>query len=118
MSGTNTWSISGMDGADMPADDVLLAKRCGDLLSKKYPQHLWAVHVNSRGGVLNIFNPLVSTRFGYVLKLKDVYLDTNLKCVMRAGGEILERAAMRRGTFNGELASKVEGIKNYNPILR
>lgn len=113
-----TWSISAIDGNAMPAEDVILAKRAADLLNTKYPNHLWGVHVDSRGGVLNVFCPLVSTRYGYVILLKDVYADANLKCVMRAGGEILERAALRRGTFKGELAQKVEGIKNYNPILR
>jgi hypothetical protein len=113
-----TWSISGADGNDMPADDVLLAKRAADLLNKKYPYHLWGVHVDSRGGVLNVFCPVVSTRYGFTILLKEVYADPNLRCVMRAGGEILERAALRRRSFQGELAQKVEGIKNYNPILR
>ena len=113
-------SIHGADGDDMPSSDVLLAKDASDLLFRKYPGYLWAVHVNSKGGMLNIFCPLVSTRYGYTIRLKEVYQDrAALKCVMRAGGEILERAALRRGKWHsGDLAKTVEGIKNYNPTLR
>ena len=116
---TQSVAIHGADGHDMPADDVILAKQAADLLYRKYPGYLWAVHVNSKGGMLNIFCPIISTRYGYTIRLSEVYQDPQLKCVMRAGGEILERADMRRGQWrDGELAKRVEGIKNYNPILR
>ena len=113
-------TLRGDNGDDMPADDIMLAKDAADLLYKKYPNYLWGVHVNSRGGMLNIFCPIVSVRYGYTIKLKEVYADrANLKCVMRAGGEILERASLRRSRGKeGELPTKVEGIKNYVQGLR
>ena len=111
-------AIFGQDGHDMPAGDVILAKDAADLLYKKYPGYLWAVHVNSKGGMLNIFCPNVSVRYGYTIRLKEVYADPTLKCVMRAGGEILERAKLRRGWARpGEAPTAVEGIRNYHPDL-
>jgi len=96
-----------------PLGDVLLAKRCAEALNRHYPGHLWAVHINDEalGGVLVIRNLAVSFRYGYVLKLDRVYNDPNLTCVMRAGGEILERARMSRGWWDGEYATHVEGIR-------
>ena len=111
-------ALFGQDGHDMPAGDVILAKDAADLLHKQYPGYLWAVHVNSKGGMLNIFCPNVSVRYGYTIRLNEVYADPTLKCVMRAGGEILERAKLRRGwARQGEAPTAVEGIRNYHPDL-
>lgn len=111
-------AIFGQDGDDMPAGDVILAKDAADLLHRKYPGYLWAVHVNSKGGMLNIFCPNVAVRYGYTIRLTEVYADPTLKCVMRAGGEILERAKLPRGRARpGETVAAVEGIHNYNPNL-
>ena len=93
-------------------DEVDLAKRCADKLNQQYPGHPWAVHINSEqlGGVLEIKNFAVSFRYGYVLKLERVYQDPSLKCVVRAGGEILERAGMIRGRWNGQDAEHIDGV--------
>lgn len=106
-----TTEFTQVPGHNQEVDDILLAKRAADQLHKHYPNYPWAVHVNSEGGVMNIFNLAVSSVYGYVLHLRNVYGDPDLKRVMRAGGEILERAHLFRGEYKGEDVKTVEGAK-------
>lgn len=92
--------------------DVVLAKNAAELLHKHYEGHLWAVYVNSKktGGVMVIKNLMVSGLYGYVLHLTTVYADPTLRCVVKAGGEILERAGLARGKNQFIRPTFVEGI--------
>lgn len=85
------------------AANQMMSKAVADLLLRHYPDHMWLVNSDIHGGVVNIFNPRVSTRMGYTLVVED-WLQQNVvgKRVIMAGGEILERANMRRGRFNPE----------------
>ena len=96
--------------------DMDLAKKVAERLHKDYPGHLWAVNV--RDGVCVIKNLRVSTQYGYVLYTTTIDADPDMKCVMKAGGEILERAAMARKRYEeGDQAVRVEGMKQkYQPI--
>ena len=98
------------------AADKELAMQAMQVLSKHYPGHLWAVHVNSedQGGVMVIKNYRVSFMYGYILYLSTVYADPKLKCVIKAGGEILERANMKRGLSERENATVVDGVKSHH----
>jgi len=103
------------DGHTCTANDILLAKRASELLNRHYPLHLWGVFVNSeaQGGVLQIKNFSVSYRYGYTLHLTTL---TDQK-IIQAGGEILERAAMKRGSWNGQQAEFIEGVPlKHQPI--
>lgn len=91
--------------------DMILSKNAADLLEKHYSGHMWAVQVNSEGGVMYIKNFAISHSYGMVLHLKNVYQDPNLKSVIKAGGEYLERAHLNRGKWHGETASELEGAK-------
>ena len=94
--------------------DFELSKKIADKLNEHYPGHLWAVNVNSdqNQGVCNIFNFAISKRYGYVLHVSTIERDTTLKCVVKAGGEILERASFMRGEAKGEYAKHVDGLKD------
>lgn len=98
--------------------EMKIAKQCADHLHKHYPGHLWAVNVNKDGGVVNIFNLALSSLWGYVLHTTTVIHDPELKCVMRAGGELLERARLKK-RYSGELPAEVEGMPDrYQPGRR
>jgi hypothetical protein len=104
--------IIGEPGHDIELDDLMLAIRAQDVLKHHYPYHLWGVNVNSEQGIMAIKAFNISARYGVLLHLRRVYQDPDLKCVMRAGGEILERASMIRGRWNGEeLPMIIEGVR-------
>ena len=84
------------------------AREVGDTLNRIYPNHLWAV--SWQGGVLVVKNLAVSTFYGFVIKYADSFSATDLaKQAVKAGGELLERAGMARGKWNGNFAEKLEG---------
>jgi len=105
--------------------DIQLLNRVMAVLMTKYPGYQWRAGVNDDrlGGVLYIMNLDINaaiygnTPYGYVLKLTTVYADPALKCVMKAGGEILERARLARGQATGKEPIHIEGVKlHHQPI--
>lgn len=75
------------------ACDEVMAKNIADALHKHYPGHLWAVRIEDT--VVHVFNLALSGRWGVLLHKTKI--DPEMKTVMRAGGEILERYRLRRG---------------------
>lgn len=110
-------TLQTFDGHTYTANDEILAKRSADLLNKHYPGYLWAVNVNSdeKGGCLFIKNFSISYRYGYTLHINK--LDPTLKKVVTAGGEILERAKMARGSYRGGRPLHIDGVADkHQPI--
>lgn len=98
---------------------MALAKEIGDKLHEHYPGYPWAVSVNngSTQGTVNIYNWALSQRYGYVLHLTTVQNDPTLKCVLLAGGELLERGRLLRGEAQGEYAEVIDGLPDkHQPI--
>ncbi len=109
--------IRGEEGHRIESADEVLAKNAAETLNKHYPGHLWAVHVNSEGGVMIIKNYRISFLYGMVLHLKN--LDPTLKRVISAAGEFLERARMARGRADGQSATSLEGVeKRHEPVFK
>lgn len=97
--------------------DMTMAKDIAETLFAFYPGYMWAVNVKSGVAVIKCLN--VSSLWGFVLKYKDISHDASFrkKEVIRAGGEILERAKMKRGEReHGATALSLEGVDNYKPI--
>ena len=115
--------LQGVQGHDVDLRDVDLARRMTEVLQHHYPGHAWAVFVDSEQGVANLFNWSVSFRYGYRLKLRDLHApgkkQANLRPVIMAGGEILERAGMVRGAWReGELlAGGLDGVDKHTNIV-
>lgn len=106
------------------AEDPLLAARILTKLDKCYPGHGWRVLQDEDGGMVNIVctsvqHPLMSNSlYAYQLYISRFATDPDLKCVMRAGGEILERANLHRRQWSGEFPKAVEGVqKKHQPML-
>ena len=86
-----------LDDAAQEARDMAEAKRIGDHLFKVFPNHPWAVSVDTRQNWFSIRHLHLSDRYGYSQKVSNLYGDPDLKCVTRAAGEILERFNIKRG---------------------
>ena len=75
--------------------EMAVAKQVAEDLHSAYPGHAWAVTV--RGGAIIIKDLIVSSLWGYVLK-------------------ILERARLERGMRTDQAVTKVDGIANYTGL--
>lgn len=98
--------------ADLTSTDDLhqmtVAKEIGETLNQHYPNHLWAVAW--QGDVIVVKNLAISSFYGFVLKPQDTATASELAAnAVKAGGELLERAKMARGKWNGEFASVLDG---------
>lgn len=78
---------------------VILTKNSADLLERQYPGWGWALNPDEAGGVLNIRSLRLSGSHGYTLKLGEIQNDPQLREVIRAGGELLERFGYRAAPF-------------------
>ena len=90
--------------------EVKIAQDIAEKLNKHYPGHMWGVNADVNNGITTIQAVELSTEYGYLLHLAD--LDIDLKCVVRAGGEILERFRVKRGAHKeSEIANLSRNIK-------
>ena len=74
------------------ASTVILCKDIADLLVRNFPDYLWTVEPDERGGVINIRNLNCHDELGYTIHgnlLDDPAV--RRREVIKAGGEILER---------------------------
>ena len=86
----------------------LLVANCATKLNEHYPYHYWHVSMVNDMSVINIKCLNVSGEFGYTLYTQVVENDPDLRCVMKAGGEILERAKKTRGRDDGINATSID----------
>lgn len=97
--------------------DMNMAKDIAETLHAQYPGHAWAVAV--KGGVAVIKDLYISSLWGYVLKYAAIKDDAGVrrKTVIRAGGEILERAHQPRAArVDGLKPHTLEGVPDYKPL--
>jgi hypothetical protein len=99
-------------------DDIKLmekAKCVGEILNKHYPDHLWLVCW--QGGALVVKNLALGSHYGFIMKDDSDYGVLSHRAV-EAGGELLERAGLRRGKWDGEMPDHLEGSdpKIWKPI--
>lgn len=100
-------TASGMENEVLACEK---AREVGEALSGAYPDHLWMV--GWQGGVLIVKNMAISTMYGMVIK----YIGADQKTAkelkkeaIKHGGELLERAGMKRGKWDGSFATSLQG---------
>jgi hypothetical protein len=88
------------------------AKQAVEALTSAYPNHSW--WVECRGGVLIIKHFAVSGTIGMVRHLKSLHAShAILKSeIVRAAGELMERAGLPRRDYRGERVSTLEAPKH------
>jgi len=84
------------------------AKMVGEVLQQAYPAHLWAV--SFQGGSIIVKNMAIPGNYGMILDNAERYSASALRrhAIMSAG-ELLERCGFKRGVWNGEGATHLEG---------
>jgi len=108
-----------------PDGNAELAAQAMKVLLDHYPGYTWIVEIDDRPnvGTMNIYNQEVNAAifggasYGYRIFLSTAQNDPRLLCVMRAGGEILERARLRRGWSQGILPDHIDGVKPQHQPL-
>lgn len=123
-------AIHGAHGHAIEGADESLGREIAVLLSQHYLGYGWHVHLDSEGCVINIKCEQVSMEYGIRLKMKErlpngtwftrTHEELRQGAVM-AGGELLERAKLKRGKRqDGKEADFVDGINKlqYQPAVR
>lgn len=91
-----------------PMEDAS-AKRAAESLTEAYPNHSW--WIECKGGIIVIKHFAISGTIGMVRHLKS--LDTSAHSfkseIVRAAGELLERAGLHRRDYRGETVQNFEG---------
>jgi len=77
---------------DITLTETILAKNVGDMLEKKYPGYGWAIHVQD--GVVMVNAMRLSGTWGFMIQ--STKIDNDYKCIVKYGGELLERYRVRR----------------------
>lgn len=98
------------------AMDTKLLVDCVTILQKHYPGHFWHAMMYSDKSMVAIRNLDVSSKIGYKLNTSRVQSDPDLKCVVFAGGELLERAGLIRGMHRGEDATHFDTTNSANQL--
>lgn len=81
---------------------INLCKRVAAVLDRHYPGWLWAIRPDEGGGIVDIFSMRIDAEWGYTLHTARLQEDVDLRSVIVAGGEILERYGMPRGPYSYE----------------
>lgn len=87
------------------------AKEVAQTLSTHYPDHIWMVGW-APGMTLVVKNMAMDARYGYTIDAAKSFSASDLAhSAMIAGGELLERMGLRRGRWDGEMPTEVQGVK-------
>lgn len=89
-------------GAEENSRMELIAKLSAQVLTRHYPNHMWAIGW-APGYTLVIKNMAISDgRYGFTVDAARCATTSELeRLVMLAGGELLERCGVRRGAWDG-----------------
>lgn len=87
-------------------NDYVTSKQIGDTLHTAYPGFAWAVRVQWKQGIVDVYNLHLSGTHGFRIKLlgpNGVYSASDLdRQAKEAGGELLERYRVARRRINEE----------------
>ena len=89
--------------AKQEASDIAASKELAEAILKQYPGHYWAIRVQGAQGIATIHHMLLSSEWGYVIRLDKCFSASHLQeKAIRGAGELLERYNVVRGRANDE----------------
>ena len=82
---------------ELSASSKLLCGNIMSALDKHYPafRNFWMINIDQDGGIVQVRNFMLSGKMGFVLHTAKI--DPEMKSIVRAGGELLERYRALRG---------------------
>lgn len=88
-----------------------VAQGAAEILERHYPNHLWAIGwAPGLTLVIKLMTAPAADKYGFTVDLaKAISATDTAKRIMRAGGELLERAGFKRGAWDGEFSEKLDG---------
>lgn len=104
-------------GIDVENDaDATMATGCVRDLVDHYPGHDW--HVMVKGGILHVKAMNINPNWGMCLHYSQIKSDAQerKRSLLRAAGEFLERANLRRGRREDETVLHVDGIPDKHML--
>ena len=112
------WIFSDVDSLiEHAPHDVEVAAAMHHVLERHYPGHQWATSADHRTGMahvklLYLDAKGINGRYGFQLHLTQLNSDPRLQCVVRAGGELLERYRLKRGpaTADSKALARQHGL--------
>jgi len=100
--------------------DYRLAQIVGDVLYRHYPNYHWWIYADTKQDVILIkCGEINSSLRGGLLPNMVIHYNktqddsTFVKKIVRSGGELLERANLKRGAFNGEYPKRIDGVPEH-----
>ena len=90
--------------------DLAVCKQVAEILTPTYPGHTWYVEIND--GMLIIKSMKIATNAGTMVPLRRFNGDAERlkREVIMAAGAFLEASGLRRGAFQGQAATHLEGL--------
>jgi len=99
--------------------DLHHSRQIAEILMAVYPRYHWLVNTDSKNGIVTIKCGEISTAVlsnrtpGMVLHIKNLSdVSITRKIVIRSAGELLERANLKRGPWDGQEPKRVDGLKD------
>jgi hypothetical protein len=93
-----------LDKVEGTVKEVNIARKVCEKLNQVYPGYYWHVGANGvdtgNNGIVTICCATLSMEVGYNLFVSTVLNDPDLKCVVKAGGMILETFGVSRARMN------------------
>lgn len=89
------------------------SKSLAEALSRYYPNYPWMVQWHSKGDVSVKLMLAVDNNWGFIIDTDQCHTYANLNsAAIKAGGELLERLGMKRGSWDGSMPTQnYEGIE-------
>lgn len=118
-----TLMLDDFDTGNVPKEDALLAVAVYTKLEQHYPGHNWRVSADREQGVVDIWLQYLdklrkNARWGYTLFVSRLDSDPEMRCVVRAGGELLERYGLPREAYRVDYETRLRALEHGLDVSR
>lgn len=115
--------LDDFDQLGIPPADAALAVAVYTKLEQHYPGHNWRVTADHAAGTvavhLQYFDKLrTNAMMGFRIKIARLNSDPDMRSVVRAGGELLERFGLRRDAYRVDFETRWRAVEHGLDLSR